>query len=128
MHLFIYLGEELRWGVGRVQVAGRGGIIHSQSLRSCILINASLQFQLVCCCLEELGLARALRVRDMAGARRHGENMAVYHHHRAMYASALIAMVEGNYHTAIVEIQRVLDAQRRCVCGCMCACVCMCVY
>lgn len=109
-------------------MAGRGGIIHSQSLRSCILISASLQFQLVCCCLEELGLARALRVRDMAGARRHGGNMAVYHHHRAMHASALIAMVEGNYHTAIVEIQRVLDAQRRCVCGCMCACVCMCMY
>eukprot|EP00731_Ephydatia_muelleri_P038252 Em0694g1a len=56
--------------------------------------------------MEELGLARA---RDMAAARLHRANIAT---HRAMYASALITMSEGSYHTALLETQRVLNAER----------------
>lgn len=104
-----------------------------------ILISAHHPLQLICCCIEELGLARALRAGDMAAARGHRANMATYHQHRAMHASALIAMFEGSYHTALVETQRVLEAQRRWVCQqgfvvggdgtCMCVrMMCVCVY
>ena len=75
----------------------------------------TLPSQLISCCIEELGLARALGVRDVAAARLHRANMATYHQHRAMYASALIAMSEGSYHAALLETQCVLEAQRRCV-------------
>eukprot|EP00731_Ephydatia_muelleri_P039008 Em1040g1a len=71
-------------------------------------VCSHLSYKLICCSMEELGLARA---RDMAAARLHRANIAT---HRAMYASALITMSEGSYHTALLETQRVLNAERRC--------------
>eukprot|EP00731_Ephydatia_muelleri_P015038 Em0008g758a len=77
------------------------------------LLSQHMPYKLISCCIEELGLARALGVRDVAAARLHRANMATYHQHRAMYASALIAMSEGSYHAALLETQCVLEAQRR---------------
>ncbi|KAL5491308.1 hypothetical protein EMCRGX_G016571 [Ephydatia muelleri] len=76
------------------------------------LLSQHMPYKLISCCIEELGLARALGVRDVAAARLHRANMATYHQHRAMYASALIAMSEGSYHAALLETQCVLEAQR----------------